>query len=444
MRKLVVAVVCMCLCWRGFAQEEPSPTEGDYSSAGENALAGVLEEPPVEEAFADEDPFADLFTVAEDVSVENQEPVTPNSVAATEEKEEPKNFFYKPLTFSGHLEAQVGVSGEFKQDEADATGFLLFKNDLFVSARTSKNLGMSGTLTIQYPDFSLFVKSLYFDYLLLDKVYVSGGKKTINWGYVQLFSDMSIFTFDFHYELTQEKKYIPTNILSDSGSMISLHVQVPVWTGTVSGVMLYPTGRKSVPSIHDFTFAGSVEMTVWETAVNVFGRKNPSAESELSQNGAYKPPVLGMEFKRTLLGNDVYGQVVVAVQDFKSLESQAGYESVVSTAGFYRYWDGIIPKVGINLEYQHVYTPGGGRIHTHKTAFLGGLSGFGSKKNMRFALAWNHEYMTDDGNLKLGFTVSNVLPHANWNAGLEMVYGGEFSPVPKFTLATSVTLLMDY
>ena len=117
---------------------------------------------------------------------------------------------------------------------------------------------------------------------------------------------------------------------------------------------------------------------------------------------------------------------------------------MVSTAGFYRYWDGIIPKVGINLEYQHVYTPGGGRIHTHKTAFLGGLSGFGSKKNMRFALAWNHEYMTDVGNLKLGFTVSNVLPHANWNAGLEMVYGGEFSPVPKFTLATSVTLLMDY
>lgn len=444
MRKLVVAVVCVCLGSGAFAQEAPALAEDDYSSTGENLAEDLLDGASAEGAFPDEDPFADLFEVAEDVSVENQEPVTPNSVAAAGGGEEPKNIFFKPLTFSGHLEAEVGVAGIFEDGKNDAAGFFLFKNDLSVSARVSKNLGMSGTLRVQYPDFSLFVESLYFDYLLLDKVYISGGKKTINWGYAQLFSDMSIFNFDFHQELTREEEYIPTNILSDSGNMISLHVQAPVWTGTVSGVILYPTGRKTTPSIHDFTFAGSVEMTVWKTAVNIFGRKNPSAESELAQNGAYKPPVLGMEFKRTLLGNDVYGQVVVAVQDFQSLESQAGYESVISTAGFYRYWDGIIPKVGISLEYQHVFTPHGEKVHAHKTAFLGGLSGFGAKKNMRLALAWNHEYVVNDGNLKLGFTVNNVLPHASWNAGLEMVYGGEFSPVPKFTLATSITLLMDY
>lgn len=443
MRKLVVAIICVCLSWGVFAQEETPQTEADYGSTGENSSEDFFGDTPPED-FLEEDPFADLFETAEDIAVENQEPVTPNSVATTEEKEEPKNVFFKPLTFSGHLEAEVGVSGVFEDGKNEAIGFLLFKNDLNVSARISKNLGMSGSVSVQYPNFSLNVSSLYFDYLLLDKVYISGGKKTINWGYVQLFNNMSFFNFDFHQAITQEKKYIPTNILSDSGNMISLHVQVPVWTGTISGLMLYPMGQSTVPNFKDLTYAGSVEMTIWETAINVFGRKNPSSDSTLSKDGISKPPVIGLEFKRTVLGNDIYGQVVVGVQNLKSLKNLNGYESIISTAGFYRYWDTIIPKIGVNIEYQHVFTPHGERVHSHRTAFLGGFSSIGKKKNMKIALTWNHEYIINDGNLKLGFTVNDIFPHANWKAGFEMQYGQDFPSMPKFTLATSIVLLMDY
>ena len=63
---------------------------------------------------------------------------------------------------------------------------------------------------------------------------------------------------------------------------------------------------------------------------------------------------------------------------------------------------------------------------------------------MKVGLTWNHQYIANDGNLKLGLTVNNALPHANWKAGLEMAYGKEFGSIPRFTLATSVVLLMDY
>lgn len=438
MRKLAVAIVFLGFTCGIFAQESVPVTDDKITD--DTALLEETEE------VVWEDPFADLFDEAEDISVENQEPATPVSIATTSApvEDKPVNIFFKPLTLSGHLEGEVGIAVSFHDSKPDFTGALLLKNDLNLSARISKNLGMTGTITVQYPDFSLKVSSLYFDYLLLDKVYVSGGKKTINWGYVQLFNDLSFFDFNFHQILQEEKKYIPTNILSDSENMVSLHVQVPLWTGTISGVMLYPTGRSATPKFADFTYAGSIEMTVWNTAINFFGRKNPSDTSDLSKNGAYRPPVLGLELKRTVLKTDIYGQVVAGIQDFKSLTNKNGYESIISTVGFYRMWDGIIPKVGVSIEYQYVYAPHGETVHTHRTAFLGGLSSLGPKKNMKIALDWNHQYIINEGELKLGFTVNNVLPHANWKAGLEMLYGEAYGSIPKFTLATSIVLLMDY
>ena len=214
MRKLVVAIVFLGFTWSIFAQESVSATDDSV-----NDDTALLEET---EEVVWEDPFADLFDEAEDISVENQEPATPVSIATTPApvEDKPKNIFFKPLTFSGHLEAEVGVVGIFHDTKPDFTGALLLKNDLNLSARVSKNLGMTGTVTVQYPNFSLKVSSLYFDYLLLDKVYVSGGMKTINWGYVQLFNDLSFFDFNFHQILKEEKKYIPTNILSDSGNIL--------------------------------------------------------------------------------------------------------------------------------------------------------------------------------------------------------------------------------
>lgn len=439
MRKLAVAVLVAGFSCGLFAQEEPLVSEDSPWEPGEEVAEDAISQ---EEDFFADDPFADLFNEAEDISVENHEAAA--VAAAPTSEESPRNIFYKPLTFSGRLEAEVGVAGVFQDKQPDFTGFLLLKNELFMSARASKNLGLNGTVTVQYPDFALEVSALYFDYLLLDRVYISGGKKTINWGYVQLFNDFELFDFNFHQELIQEKKYIPTNILSDSEEMISLHIQVPVWTGTISGVMLYPVGVKVVPGINDFVFAGSIEMAFWGTAVNLFGRKNPSLDSELSKDVTYRPPVFGLELKRTVLTVDMYGQVVVGVQDFNALGTQSGYDSIISTAGFYRYWDGISPKVGVSFEYQHEYTPHDDRVHAHRTAFLGGLSGLGPQKNMQLALVWNHQYVVDEGELKVGFIVNNALPHANWKLGLEMLYGQAFAPVPKFTLASSMVLLMDY
>ena len=141
MRQLAVGIVFVGFICGVFAQES-IPVTGDYEA---NNQEFVEDSAPQDEVW--EDPFADLFNEAEDISVENQEPATPVSIAAASTEESvPKNIFFKPLTFYGHLEAEVGVSGVFHNAKPQFSGFLLFKNDLSLSARVSKNLGMNGTL----------------------------------------------------------------------------------------------------------------------------------------------------------------------------------------------------------------------------------------------------------------------------------------------------------
>ncbi len=193
----------------------------------------------------------------------------------------------------------------------------------------------------------------------------------------------------------------------------------------------------------DLSFAGSFELTMLSTAVNLFGRRNPVEDNALSQNTGYNPSVFGIELKRSVIGFDVYGQTVVGIHDVHVMDTPAGYDSIITTAGLYRLWDGKL-KIGFNFEYQHEYNPQSTVLHTHRTALLGGLSGFGPRRGMKIGFLWRHKYVVDEGDLSLGLTVSNVLPHANWKVGMEMAYGAPFRPVPKFTLATSVVLVLDY
>ncbi len=410
--------------------EAPSP---DLSSAQDLSPEAALEE----------DPFADLFGEANDVVVENQEAALPESEDATAPAAQ--DLFFKPLSFFGHFKAEAGVAGFYERGTFDGTGLFLFENEFGITARASKYLGIKGTLVVEYPDFALSVGSLYFDYLLLDRIYISGGKKTVNWGYVLLFSDLSLFDFNIQKNWLEDTEYVPTNILSDSDDMISLHVQIPVWTGAISGVVLYPIENTgNIPSMEDLVFAGSLELTIWSTAVNLFGRRNPAQDSASSQDAGHKPSVFGIELKRGVFGFDVYGQTAVGIHDVHVMDSPAGYDSIITTGGLYRLWDGMQPKIGLNFEYQHEYAPQSTVLHTHRTVLLGGVSGFGPRKNMKFGLLWRHKYIANEGDLSLGLTVGGVLPHANWKLGMEMVYGEAFRPVPKFTLATSVVLVLDY
>lgn len=429
--KKIFLLCCASLQLGLYAQDVPV-------AAGEALPAGSL---PAE-VYSEEDPFADLFGEANDIVVESQDAPLPEPAdgPATEHPDP----FFKPLSFFGHLKAEAGVAGFYEDGTFDGTGLFLFKNEFGMTARASKYLGMKGTLVVQYPDFSLSVGSLYFDYLLLDKIYISGGKKPVNWGYILLFSDLSLFDFSIQKNWLEETEYVPTNILSDSEDMISLHIQIPVWTGAISGVVLYPIeSARDIPSMKDLSFAGSFELTMLSTAVNLFGRRNPVEDNVRSQNTEYNPSVFGIELKRSVIGFDVYGQTVVGIHDVHVMDTPAGYDSIITTAGLYRLWDGKL-KIGFNFEYQHEYNPQSTVLHTHRTALLGGLSGFGPRRGMKIGFLWRHKYVVDEGDLSLGLTVSNVLPHANWKVGMEMAYGDPFRPVPKFTLATSVVLVLDY
>ncbi|MBO5136968.1 MAG: hypothetical protein J6B81_00530 [Spirochaetaceae bacterium] len=387
--------------------------------------------------------FDSLFAEATDVEVQQQEPPVaqesqPQNNTVTEKTS--SNPYYKPLSFSGRLEAEVGGVVFFENKNFNFSGYLNLLNDLSFSARASKNLAVKGTLRAKLPSFSLSLHELYFDYLFLDKLYISAGKKNISWGYVQLFSESSNYGTGVDAFGKPYSGPLLTNVVADSGESVSAVLQLPVLTGTITAVAMYSGEVDTTPSYKDFSFAGSIEMTLLQTSINLFARTYPSLEGNLPH--LYKPPVLGLEMKRTFFGTDFYAQSLVSVFDFKKLDSKEGYDCVAATGGFYRLWEAE-RKVGFNVEYQYVYTPNGEDSHAHRVAFAGGISRLGSRKNIKLGIDWNHDFTKKSGDAKLGLILSGIFPHADWINGFSVAYASE-QKIPDMTFATSLRLLLDY
>lgn len=407
MKKIISTLILLILCLNIFAQEEF-------------------------------DDFDSLFEDAGDISVEEVAPALTSVETNTENPSNQKNnSFFKPLTFSGYLEGEVGLAFLYNQ-KPDITGYFDFLNDLYFSARASKNLAIKGTVRTELPDFGISLRELYFDYLIFDRIYITAGKKTISWGYVRLFSNS-----DSYGDSTDLYGPLLTDIMTDTSGAILTQVQLPIFTGTINAVAFYKGSMKTTPSWKDFSLAGSIEMTLLNTSVNLFGRKYPSKEGNLSAQ--YKAPILGLEMKRTILSTDFYVQGQTSIKDFNKMNSFLGYEQFVVTGGFYRWWDNIIPKIGFNIEYQFIYMPNEIDSTAHRIAFAGGLGSLGKKKNMKIGLEWNHNVLAESGNVVLGFIVSGILPHAEWKTGLETTYGSLYTDrIPKIKLGSTIKVQMNY
>ena len=55
-----------------------------------------------------------------------------------------------------------------------------------MNARASDIFGIRATLKTQFPQFAISLHEIYFDYLLLDFLYIQAGKRDITWGNTEL------------------------------------------------------------------------------------------------------------------------------------------------------------------------------------------------------------------------------------------------------------------
>lgn len=454
-RKLAAALLAAALCFfcvPAFSEEFP---DSDGFELGEG------------------DDFDDLFSDAEDVgeAVVSDDVDSPTSLS----------FLTIPLKMSGYLDTEVGAAAI--NSETDNNSFSVYfdlVNYLYFTTRPDKYMAIKGSLKTTMPDSSeaaaegqnhyFYLYELYFDYILLDRVYITAGKKATTWGNTRLFSDAD------DYDGDEDATY--TNALYDSRSNISGIIRIPFGFSTFTALAMYRGGATS-PTHRDMSFAASAEFVFLATSLNLFARVFPASTSE-EMSAYYKDPIVGAEVKRTVFGFDVYAQEIARVVSNKrfrrfwdsDLYKRESFTKFVSTAGFYRLWDSFMPYFGVNVEFQNVYYPndlyyttddqstedvdettlvshGRGNC-TNKIAFDFGMSKLGPERNIKVGVQWNHNITEKKGVLKPGIVFSRVFPHCDWRTGFEWKYnfGDEkadlYDTYGKITLGTYLKITLDY
>lgn len=400
-----------------------------------------------------------LFSDSEDVVVGQSD--ASEYVASKQSVKIGGSEYYIPLKFTGHFESDFGYYGTRHSQNSENNEFknsLYFdlENYIYFMARLDKTLSVRGTTSVKFPPKkdSIKLDELYFDYLIWDRIYVTAGKKATSWGYTRLFSGENAYSFytDTDYDkLTEEEKeqirqeierqgYLYTNILSDSSDSVSGLLRIPLWTGTLSGIVLY-SGDSTEPSFSDISAAGSLEMTFFHTTFNIFGRKSPRTADGST------PVVAGAEAKRTIFGTDLYVQGIGKLAD-----NHSDVSKYVFTGGFYHLWDSYDPNFGLNFEFQDSYN----KVLEKNSCRLYldmGLRRLGKKKDMKLGLQWQHilKSETEDdksGLVKVGFIKSGLFPNADWSTGVEVRYHqpdeNYENRIYMVRLGSSIQVKMDY
>ncbi len=383
---------------------------------------------------SDDDDFDSVFDDSADIQVEQSDA---SAYVDSRSKLALKIGDSVPLKFSGSLDTSLGfyltrLQKEESSGRISPSAYFDFTNYLNFVAKIDRNLSVRGVTYVYFPpvgasNASIKLSSLYFDYLVFDRIYITAGKKSTTWGYTRLFSGedaYSLYSDKNYNQLTDDEKeaarkkienqgFLYTNVLSDSSSGVSGIVRIPFWTGEISGVVLYK-GSDTEPTASSLIGAASVEFTLFHATFNFFGRKDEGS-------GKSVPLTAGVEAKRTFWGTDVYAQGIGKLNEEKN-----DFSKMVFTGGFYRIWDGHDPNFGLNFEIQDSYNKELGK-NSCRTYLDMGLKRLGKNHDMKIALSWQHIIKSDNndeksGIVKFGFAKSGLFPHATWNNGIEVKY----------------------
>ena len=391
-----------------------------------------------ENDFTEEDDFDSIFAEAEDV----EEAV----VEVKEENKTPVQVFTSAFSsmvhFSGSFSGEVGaVYVHMRDDDGNdnnVSGFVTLKNTLNMTVSPVSSFAIRGSLYTGIDNgFTAEIKSLYFDYLLLNRIYISAGKKSISWGNIRLFNNTDYYGDETSLFNMCLYKTGPAyaNIFTEDNAALALDIRYPWSWGTLTFAITGNLSSDIKPS--KFNYYGALELSVLNTNINLYVKRPEQATTPVKSNLA------GLEIKRTIFGFDTYAQALVRVKDLNNLGSEAGYDYVLATAGLYRLFDSFDSNIGFNIEYQHEYNPSKPNKHYDRIAFEGGIKRMGKNKNMKLGMLSHFNITELHGYTGLNFLLSGVLPYADWSNKLVVGYGSKYE-IPAFMFSTSISLALDY
>ena len=340
------------------------------------------------------------------------------------------------VRFSGNFTADAGVAF-FHTNEDKFSGVLTINNTLYMTVSPINSFSIRGSFETGYSNgFTITVPTFYFDYFLLNRVFISAGKKSLSWGYTRLFNDSSYYGCGTHSYCLYSTGPLYTNIFNGDGSPLCLEIRYPWATGTITFAVTGSFNGEIKPE--RFNYYGSLEFSVFRTSINLFV-KRPSVSKPEDGN-----LLGGMEVKRTIFGFDTYIQGIAYLNDIKKFTSSRGYNYIVCTTGLYRLFDAFDPNIGFNLEYQFEFLPNPeNRSTCHRLAFEGGLKRLGKNKNMKLGIISHFNISELHGYTGLNFAVSGILPYADWTTKAAVGYGKKYN-APVFMMSTGLSLALDY
>lgn len=462
-------------------ESELDSEAGDVSSSYKNSDS----ESGSDSSFDFSGDFGDLFSGAEDT---DEAVVTETESSGTDSTFNIASLSI-PLKMSGDLEAELGAALINEDGATSGTGYFDLLNYLFFTTRPDKYMAVKGSLKTSLIDSEeaekenqnkyFYLYELYFDYIMMDKVYITAGKKKTVWGNIRLFSN------DDDFENDDDALY--TNALYDSRYNISGILRFPFGFSTLTLLTMYRGGYDE-PTHRDLSYAGSIEAVLFGTSLNIFGRTFPSRYG--SQKKYYSNPIIGAEVKRTIFGIDIYAQAIGRVDSNKTLRKfwepelywLSSYEKAVFTAGFYKLFAERFPYFGINAEFQSIYYPND-VVHyeyrNNSSKYLDeleaaseypkdfdsdyrtivdhhegdlqnrlivdvGFAKLGPSRNMKLGVQWFHDFDAKKGYVKPAFVVSRIFPHCDWQTGFKWEYNKDQEYFGKITIGTYFKFSLGY
>ena len=400
----------------------------------------------------DEEDLDSIFDTAEDL----EDAVVSDEVKAGTDYNVQLGSIKLPIEVSGLMNTEFGAAYVRESMKNDANFYFDFKNYLHFTTRPDKYIALKGVIKTSMPSDDedgvsnnlLYLYEMYFEYLMLDRIYITGGKKKSVWGNIRLFSNYDDFEGD------DDALY--TNILYDSRNYVSGILKVPVKNHTFTALAMYDESLSGTsPGTKDMSFAASAEFIVFNTSINIFGRRFPLNYGNASAQA--KNPIAGIELKRTIFGFDVYGQSMARIQNgykigdiFTSkFDDLSAFEKVISTAGIYNLWSSRAPYFGFNFEFQNIYRPEpseSARFFTNRFALELGMAKLGKDKNIKVALQWNHNITENCGFVQSGVILSRVMPHCDWRNGVNYEYDRDSTSFDKYklTVGSYLTINLGY
>ena len=344
----------------------------------------------IEDAFD----FDALFEDVQDV-----EAIVEESPVAKESTEKTKT---DTLSFSGTFSADMAVFAQYPKNPAYFGGGLQFKNELSFLAKASAALTLQGSLLtnekiITNTVDAIELSSLYFDYLMFNRLLLTAGKKSYSWG---------------------NTLYFESNVLEEFQKFsehLSVQLVLPLSPFTLSFLGMYNerVGESMDPYLLDF--AGSIDTSLWQTNMKVFSRywSNTSTDS-------VKKIVFGFEWKRDILGLDFYQQALYYsdlrdIVDFKPEKTQL-------ISGLSQFWEGQY-KTALLIEHKWLWN-NLEEVNVHTIAFNAGISRL-LQGRLKLGLQVEHNFAKHSGNINLLAVLPGSrygFPHADLQFGIPLDY----------------------